>query len=120
MKLSEKIKFLRKRKAISQQELADAAELNISYVSRLENGHHEPSIEVLKKLMAIFEVSADFLLNEDEDDPDVRVKDKSLAERIRLVDSLEKRERDAIIVLMDSLLTNQKMKELMRQKVAAS
>jgi len=119
MKLQEKLNHLRKEKGMSQQELADKIGINISYLSRLENGHHEPSIEVLKKFMDIFEVSADFLLNEGHEDYEVRIQDKNLAERVRLMDLLDEEHRTALITVIDSMLTNQKMRELLTQKPAA-
>jgi len=112
MKLPEKIKKLRKNKNISQQELADKAGIHISYLSRLENGHSEPSVEILKKLMEVLEVSADYLVSDEEESLEVKIKDKNLAERVKLMDSLDSDTRAALIIIIDGLLTNQKMKEI--------
>jgi transcriptional regulator with XRE-family HTH domain len=76
MKLHEKIKILRKEKGISQQEFANQLGIHLTHVSRLENGHYQPSLEVLKKMMEIFKVSADYLVNDDTDMCDVNIKDK--------------------------------------------
>ena len=116
MKLPEKIKALRKKNNISQQELADRADINISYLSRLENGHSEPSVEILKKLMEVLNVSADYLINDEEDNFEVKIKDRNLAERVKLIDSLDDDTREALIVIIDGLLTNQKMKEIINSK----
>lgn len=113
MKLPEKIKELRKKKNLSQQELADIVGLHLTHMSRIENGHNEPSLEVLRKLMDIFEVSADFLLNDDLESYEVKIKDKSLAERIRLLDSLDEKNREALLQVIDNMLTNQRMKQLL-------
>ena len=74
MEISEKIKLLRKKKGISQQELAELAGINMSYVSRLENGHHEPSIEVIKSLMKVFGVSSDYLIIDEQENFEVKIK----------------------------------------------
>ena len=116
MKLHEKIKHLRKKKGISQQELSERVGIHITHVSRLENGHYHPSLEVLKRLIEIFEVSADYLINEDIDNYEVKIRDKNLAERIRLIDSLEQEDRKALIQVIDSMLTKKKMLDLLTKK----
>ncbi len=47
MKLSEKIKILRKNNGLSQKELADKVGIHITHLSRLENKHLQPSLDVL-------------------------------------------------------------------------
>ena len=113
MKLHEKIKALRKKKGVSQQKLAEMIGIHITHVSRLENGHYYPSLDVFKKLIEIMEVSADYLLNDDMDDYEVKIRDKNLADRIRLVDTLEEDDRKAIIQVVDSMLTKKKMLDLL-------
>ncbi|MCP4129860.1 MAG: helix-turn-helix transcriptional regulator, partial [bacterium] len=67
MKLNEKIRVLRKEKGLSQEKLGELIGIHLTNVNRLEKGHSAPSIEVFKKLAAVFEVSADFLLNDEVD-----------------------------------------------------
>jgi transcriptional regulator with XRE-family HTH domain len=116
MELHKKIKQLRKKKDLSQQEFAEKIGLHISYVSRLENGHSQPSIEVLKKLTKLFEVTADYLLNGNVDSYDIKIKNKSLAEKIRLIDELDDDEQQALNKVIDSMLTNHKMRNFLNQK----
>lgn len=113
MKLHEKLRELRKSRGFSQQGLAERIGIHITYLSRLENGHNEPSLEVIRKLMDVCGVSADFLLRDDEDNFEVQIKDKDLAERIRLIDSLDDKSRQALMEVIDQMLTNQKMKQLL-------
>jgi len=115
MKLQDKIKHLRKKKGISQQELADLASINISYVSRLENGHHEPSIDLVRNFMKIFEVSADYLLDEEAESYEIKIQDKNLAEKVKLIDTLDEDERNALSKIIDSMLTNHKMRQILGQ-----
>ncbi len=113
MKLHEKIKALRKKKGISQQELSNSVGIHLSHASRLENGHFQPSLDVLKGLVKLFDVTADYLIDENTDTYEVEIRNKGVAERIRLVDNLDERERDALMTMVDVMLTKQKMKALL-------
>ena len=115
MNMHDKIKQLRKKKGLSQQALADLVGIHITHMNRIENGHYLPSLDVFKKLAEYFEVSPDYLLNDDLADFEVKIKDRSLAERIRLIDNIEEKDRQALIQIIDTMLTKQKMRELLHE-----
>ena len=50
------LRRLRHEKGISQEELAYAAEVNRSYLSRLEKGASYAGLEIIGKLAAVLEV----------------------------------------------------------------
>jgi transcriptional regulator with XRE-family HTH domain len=106
--------IVRKQKKLSQEGLANEAGINSNHLSRLERGVFQPSIEVLKKLALTLEVNVDSLLsNEDEDRPDVSIQNKELSERIRLIDQLEPEDQQAIMRVIDSMLTKRRMQKLL-------
>ncbi len=114
MELGEKIKALRKRHRLSQEELAAQVEINPTHLSRLENGRYQPSVEVLRKLAEALKVSVDYLLSgEDEEPAEVQIRNKPLAERVRLIDSLEEADQQALIQVIDSMLTKHRMRQLL-------
>jgi len=122
MTLQEKIKKYRKHKSWSQAELAVRVGVTTGHISRLENGHFLPSIDLLKALAQALEVTADYLLNEEEGDflTPVKVEDKSLIERVKLINSLDSEERSALMKIIDALLTKKKMVDLALQERHAS
>lgn len=63
MNFGDKLKQLRQARGLSQPELAEAASIEQSYLSKLENGRSVPSAEVLRKLMAALDVSMEQLLD---------------------------------------------------------
>lgn len=65
MKLSEKILMLRKQKGMSQEELAEKLNVSRQAVSRWEGGSALPDATNVLQLSKLFEVSADYLLNDD-------------------------------------------------------
>jgi transcriptional regulator with XRE-family HTH domain len=67
--LAKKIKELRTRKGLSQDELATAAQLNLRTIQRIESEETEPRGDTLKRLAKALEVTADELIDwaEEED-----------------------------------------------------
>ena len=63
-KFHEKLKVLRKKKGLTQQQIADEIGVNRGSYSNWEKGKREPSFENLSMLACIFDVSIDFLLSE--------------------------------------------------------
>ena len=57
-----RIKELREERGMSQAKLGEELGLNQRTVSEYERGNVEPSIQTIKKLCEIFDVSADYLL----------------------------------------------------------
>jgi len=62
MKLSEKIKQLRNSANLTQPELAQAAGIEQSYLSKLENDKGSPSYEVINKLAAALSIDTMLLI----------------------------------------------------------
>ena len=72
MQLSEKILSLRKRRGLSQAELAEKLNVSRQAVSRWEVGSALPDASNVLQLSKLFGVSADYLLNDDyESDRDI-------------------------------------------------
>ena len=54
--LGEVLRAVRRRKGLSQEALAHAAEIERNYVSLVELGKHSPSVRILFKLCAVLEL----------------------------------------------------------------
>jgi transcriptional regulator with XRE-family HTH domain len=112
--LGEKIKALRKRKKLSQGELATVAEINANHLSRLERGMFQPSVDVLRRLAATLEVTVDYLLSEEDGDTtEVHLANKTLAEQLRLIAQLDPDDQAALVRIIDSMLTKHRMHQLL-------
>jgi transcriptional regulator with XRE-family HTH domain len=57
-----KIKQLRKAKGLTQEALADKADLSLGYIARLEIGRHDPSLSTLIKIAKALRVKVGELL----------------------------------------------------------
>lgn len=64
-RFGEKLRTLRKRRGVTQKQLAKAIGFAQSYISFLESQEREPSAEVVLKVSLFFGVSADCLLQDE-------------------------------------------------------
>ena len=64
MSLAEKLVSLRKQKGLTQMELAGELHVSRQAISRWEVGDAMPGMDKLKLLSELYEVSVDFLLND--------------------------------------------------------
>ena len=67
--LSEKIRGLRRKSGLSQEELADKLDVSRQAVSKWETGAAVPATETLVQLADFFDVSLDFLLRDNAETP---------------------------------------------------
>ena len=66
--LNQRIRALRLARGMSQVELANRLGVTKQSVSNWENDNIQPSIEMLKKLAAVFSVTTDYLLGLEQQD----------------------------------------------------
>ena len=69
----------------------------------------------------LLERSVDYLMSDDDEPvPEIRIQNKPLAERIRLLDSLNEEDQQALMRIIDSILTKKKMMDVLSNKAARS
>ena len=73
MILAEKIALLRRQNGWSQEELADQLNVSRQAVSKWEGGTSIPDLDKILKLSALFEVTTDYLLKDELEQPDAAV-----------------------------------------------
>jgi transcriptional regulator with XRE-family HTH domain len=57
-----RLKMLRKKRKMSQADLAARVDLSREYIARLETGHHDPPLSTLEKLAKALKVKVADLL----------------------------------------------------------
>ncbi len=121
MRLGDKIKKLRKDRKWSQAEMAEKIGVHVTHISRLETERYTPSLDMLKKLASVFEVTADYLIFENmENIGPVNFKDKSLYEKMKLIDELEEKDRTIIHGVIDAFLVKQQMWNVLNKNLKVS
>ena len=76
---ADRLKELRKKRGISQGELAALIEVHFTQVSRYERGETKPNAEAMTKLAKALDTTVDFLMNGTADDV---VKDAGLEKEL--------------------------------------
>ena len=69
MTLGEKLQLLRRAHGLSQEQLAEVLDISRQAISKWENGDSVPDLEKLKAISQYFGVTADYLLFEEQTEP---------------------------------------------------
>ncbi|HEY0898109.1 MAG TPA: LexA family transcriptional regulator [Sphingobacteriaceae bacterium] len=94
--ISSNLKYLRKKKGLTQQQFADQLEIKRSLVGAYEEDRAEPKYELLKKFASFYELSMDELINEKIDDK-WKPKPKADASNLRILSiSVDQHDRENI------------------------
>lgn len=120
MDLAENIKVIREKQGLLQKEVALHIGVDKSTYSKIEKGLREVTVAELQKLSKLFNLSADEILNYDENilPKEVVIEDKTTAEQIQLIQQLEEEDKQTIFKLIDKMLTNKKFKDFFNKNIA--
>lgn len=98
----ENLRFLRERKGWSQQKLADELFISQQSVYKYENGLAYPSLETLRLMSKLFNVSIDYIVGNNTSAPTVLSEaEKNLLKNFNL---LNPQQQKAITALLESML----------------
>jgi transcriptional regulator with XRE-family HTH domain len=92
IEIGEKINKLRTDKKLSMRELGEKLGVSHAHISKLESGINSPSMELLNKLAAFFDIDITYFFISDEELKDFTESEKSLLyERDLSIDNLKKK-----------------------------
>jgi transcriptional regulator with XRE-family HTH domain len=106
--IGERIKQLRKRRGLSQVELAQQLGMDQSLLSRYERGELRLHGALLASLAQVFRTSADEILGLKQIKQDGLLRDRRFLRRIYQIDGLSKRKKQALLTTLDSFLNEQR------------
>lgn len=86
-KLSQGVKDLRKRKGLSQEDLAKESGLSLRTIQRVENGESEPTGETIKRISSVLNITPDELLYWHSDKENLRKTVKTKFEYLHIYDN---------------------------------
>jgi transcriptional regulator with XRE-family HTH domain len=111
MNLGSNIRKIREAKGLSSKEVALSCKMDPAQYSRVENNKTDPALSSLVKIAKALGVTVAELFTADEVFKDVNSIDKTLMEKISLVEQLDKKEKAAFFTMLDALVAKKKLKD---------
>lgn len=111
MQIGKNIKKIREAKGLQQKEVALSSKVDSGNYSRIENDKSDPTLSTLVKIAKALGVPVAELFTADESFADLNSIDKSLMEKIALIEGLDKKEKAAFFIVLDAFVTKNKLKE---------
>lgn len=107
-----RLRALREKRELSQQELADMVGIHLSQLGRIERGVSTPSSETVVALAHALRATTDALLRGDRaGEEELEIQNVRLYERFRALETLGRDEQETAIKLIDALVAKEKVKE---------
>lgn len=100
MSLPARLIALRKKRGLTQQQMADSIGIHVNSLKKYESGQAQPSLDVLKKIALALNVSTDFLLFEEHE----RGPSDELALQFEAVSQLPGEEQRVVMEVLESLI----------------
>ncbi|MGB3513541.1 MAG: helix-turn-helix transcriptional regulator [Microcoleaceae cyanobacterium] len=108
--MGENIKKIRKAKKLSQKEVITAIDMGATQYSPIERGKIDPSDSTMERIAKALGVElAELFSNNDLQEVDSY--DKTLMEKLRLIDSLSDEEQKTIFNILDAFIGKKKLKD---------
>ncbi len=118
MNLAQALKKVREAKGLSQKEVALSCKMDTAQYSRIEGGKTDPSFSAVVRMAKALGVELTELFRADELFKEVNSKNRTMMEKISLVDALGKEEQQAIFKMIDLAISNKKMKDNLTRLIA--
>ncbi|MBQ7356534.1 MAG: helix-turn-helix transcriptional regulator [Clostridia bacterium] len=98
--MGDRVKELRKKRRLTQEQLAEKIGVSLQYVSEIERGLSMPSMQVFLKLLEVLDASADYLLRDMVSCANP-YGDKQIAARL---ERLSPKQRQALMAIIDAYM----------------
>lgn len=110
MNVGENIKRIRTAKNLSQKEVTINAGLDTAQYSRIENGKTDPSVNTLERIAKALGITLAELFASTDELKEINSLDKSLMEKVALMESLSDEEKQTIYTMLDAFIGKRKLK----------
>ena len=114
MSLAKKLVQLRKARNLTQKELAKIVGVHFSHMSRYERGISLPSVEVIKKISQVFNVSTDYLLFDDADEViRAHIADQELLRQFERISQMSEPEKAAVKTVLEGVIVKHEIERML-------
>lgn len=110
--LGHRIQELRKKKGLSQTELANMVGVSYAQISRYENKGSQPPAEVLNHLSDVLETSVDYIINGDSSEKaKATLQDAKVLNYFKEVEALPEEEKNTILKVIGAIVAQYKTRQ---------
>ena len=117
MNIGNKIKTVREAKGLTQKQVALEVDMDPSQYSKIEKGKTDPTTTTLEKIAKVLHIDVSELFASDELFKDVNSADKTIIEKVRLIEQLDEKERLSVYNIVDSLFAKKKLKDTLTNAI---
>lgn len=117
MQIGANIKKVREAKGLSQKEVALSLKMDSAQYSRIENDKTDPTFSTIEKIAKALGIELSELFKADEVFKEVNSYDKTLLEKLALIEKLEEKEKQAFYSIMDALISKKKLKDTLSNAI---
>jgi transcriptional regulator with XRE-family HTH domain len=117
MQIGANIKKVREAKGLSQKEVALSIKMDSAQYSRIENDKTDPTFSTIEKIAKALGIELSELFKADEVFKEVNSYDKTLLEKLTLIEKLEEKEKQAFYSIMDALISKKKLKDTLSNAI---
>jgi transcriptional regulator with XRE-family HTH domain len=110
MNIGDKIKAVREAKNLSQKEISNMVQMDQSQYSKIENGKTDPTTNTLEKIAKALGIELSELFISDKIFKDINSADKTIMEKIRLIEMLDEEEQASIYNIVDGLVASKRLR----------
>ncbi len=118
MNLGNNIRKIREAKGLSGKEVALTCKMDPAQYSRIENNKTDIALSSIVKIAKALGVDVAGLFTADDVFKDVNSVDKTLMEKVSLIELLDKKERSAFFTMLDALVARKKLKDTLSSALA--
>lgn len=111
MELGDTIKRVREVKGLSQKEVALSCKMDQAHYSRIENGKTDPSFSVVVRIAKALGIELHELFNADTNYKELHTHDKSLIDKLTMIEQLDKKEKQAFFIVLDAFVNKKRLKD---------
>jgi transcriptional regulator with XRE-family HTH domain len=111
MNIGDKIRKVREAKNLTQKEVALSINMDQSQYSKIEKGKTDPSCNTLEKIAKALDIEIHELFIADNIFKEINSVDKTLMEKIQLIEQLDDKEKNSIFNIVDGLFAKKKLKD---------
>lgn len=109
MSFGKRLTQARKKKGISQEELAGQLNTKGPVIGRYERDEMKPSIDVATNMAKILEVSLDWLVGNTDAELDT-----ATLNRVQDISKLSQKDKELVFEFLDSFISNRKIKNVLQ------